>query len=46
MINTVHLGDHLEFNISKMGSVNNSRKILDFRKRDSERKWNEVRKAQ
>ena len=46
MINTVHLGEHLEFNIPKMGSVSSSRKILDFRKTDSERIWNEMRKTQ
>lgn len=46
MINTVHLREHLEFTIPKMGSVSNSRKILDFRQTDTETIWNEMRKMQ
>lgn len=46
VINVVHLGEHLEFSRPKMVSVNSSRKILDFRKTDSERIWNELRNTQ
>jgi len=46
MIHTVHVGEHLEFNIPKMGSVSSSRKILHFRRTDTERMWNEVGKTQ
>lgn len=46
VINVVHLDEHLEFSRPKMVSVNSSRKILDFRKTDSERIWNELRNTQ